>query len=124
MRFSRSMYEMKRNKTASEPMVGNAGDRKRVAVGKEDREKLDVWLTKSPDQVFVAVCFWFNIRLNYKEDINFVIDILVKLVTSFVETLVLEKGNGILLSLVLIPMQTKLAPFFFFFFLLRQILSF
>ena len=99
MRFSRSMYEMKRNKTASEPMVGNAGDRKRVAVGKEDREKLDVWLTKSPDQVFVAVCFWFNIRLNYKEDINFVIDILVQIVTSFVVTWVLEKGNRILLSL-------------------------
>ena len=80
-------------------MVGNAGDRKRVAVGKEDREKLDVWLTKSPDQVFVAVCFWFNIRLNYKEDINFVIDILVQLVASFVVTWVLEKGNRILLSL-------------------------
>ena len=51
MRFSKSMYETKRNKTAAEPMVGNAGDRKRVAVGEEDREKLDMWLTKSPDQV-------------------------------------------------------------------------
>ena len=55
MRFSKSMYEMKRNKTASEPMVGNAGDRKRVAVGKEDREKLDTWLTKPPEKVWLLL---------------------------------------------------------------------
>ena len=45
MTFSNNMYISKRNSTAVEPMVGNAGYRKRVALTKEDREKLDEWIT-------------------------------------------------------------------------------
>ena len=51
MTFSNNMYISKRNSTAVEPMVGNAGDRKRVALTKEDREKLDEWMTSSLETV-------------------------------------------------------------------------
>ena len=36
MQFSKSMMEMKRNKTAEEPLKQNAGARKRVALEEED----------------------------------------------------------------------------------------
>ena len=51
MRFSRSMMEMKRNKTAEEPLKQNAGARKRVALEEEDRVKMDKWMTKPVHKV-------------------------------------------------------------------------
>ena len=35
--------------------MAKAGDRKMVAVGEEDKEMLDMWLTKPPYKVFIAV---------------------------------------------------------------------
>ena len=51
MRFSKSMMEMKRNKTAEEPLKQNAGARKRVALEEEDRVKMDRWMTKPVHKV-------------------------------------------------------------------------
>ena len=44
MVFSNNMYIAKRNRTAAEPMEGNAGDRKRKALEVADREKMDAWM--------------------------------------------------------------------------------
>ena len=52
MRFSKTMMEMKRNKTAEEPKKQNAGTRKRVALEEEDRVKLDRWMTKPEHKVW------------------------------------------------------------------------
>ena len=51
MTFSSNMYTSKRNLTALEPMEGNAGDRKRVALDESDLEKMDKWMSKDLDQV-------------------------------------------------------------------------
>ena len=51
MRFSKTMMEMKRKKTAKEPKKQNAGARKRVALGEENRVKLDMWMTESVPKV-------------------------------------------------------------------------
>ena len=48
------MYRMKRNLTASEPMEGNAGDRKRFAFTDEDKAKLDLWVTSPLDEVCIV----------------------------------------------------------------------
>ena len=55
MVFSNNMYLSKRNLTALEPMEGNAGDRKRVALEPSDREKMDQWMTKDLDQVITCI---------------------------------------------------------------------
>ena len=44
MSFSNNQYIAKRNRTAAEPMEGNAGDRKREALGVADIEKMDTWM--------------------------------------------------------------------------------
>ena len=46
MRFSKTMMEMKRNKTAEEPKKQNAGARKRVK-----RVKMDRWMTEPVHKV-------------------------------------------------------------------------
>ena len=46
MWLSKTMMEMKRNKTAEEPKKQNAGARKRVTLKEEDRVKMDRWMTK------------------------------------------------------------------------------
>ena len=51
MTFSSNMYTSKRNLTALEPMEGNAGDRKRVALDESDLEKMDKWMSRDLDQV-------------------------------------------------------------------------
>ena len=51
--FSNNMYRMKRNLTASEPMEGNAGDRKRFAFTDEDKEKMDLWVTSPLHEVCI-----------------------------------------------------------------------
>ena len=62
MTFSNNMYLSKRNLTALEPMEGNAGDRKRVAIDQPDRDKMDQWM--SPDLEQVITCkSQFNITL-------------------------------------------------------------
>ena len=54
MAFSNNQYIAKRNRTAAEPMEGNAGDRKRVAIGVADREKMDAWLQSDLNEVLVV----------------------------------------------------------------------
>ena len=49
--FANNMYNAKRNSTAIEPMKGNAGDRKRTALSKEDSAKMDDWMLSDLDQV-------------------------------------------------------------------------
>ena len=51
MPFSKTMMEMKRNKTDKEPKKQNAGGRKRVALEEEDRVKLDRCMTKPDHKV-------------------------------------------------------------------------
>ena len=54
MRFSKTMMEMKRKKTAEEPKKQDAGARKRVALEEEDRVKLYrcTMFTKHPHVVY------------------------------------------------------------------------
>ena len=49
--FSKTIMEMKRNKTAEEPKKQNAGARNRVALEEEDRVKLDRWMTEPVHKV-------------------------------------------------------------------------
>ena len=51
MTFAMNMYNAKRNSTGIEPMPGNAGDRKRTALSREDREKMDGYMTSDLDKV-------------------------------------------------------------------------
>ena len=51
IRFSKTMMEMKRNKTAKEQKKQNAGARERVALEEEDMKKLDRWMTKPKHKV-------------------------------------------------------------------------
>ena len=44
MTFSNNQYIAKRNMTAAEPMLGNAGDRKRKAIEVADQDKMDSWM--------------------------------------------------------------------------------
>ena len=46
-----NMYNAKRNSTGIEPMSGNAGDRKRTALSREDSAKMDDWMLSDLDQV-------------------------------------------------------------------------
>ena len=56
MTFSSNMYTSKRNLTALEPMEGNAGDRKRVALDESDLEKMDKWMSRDLEQVIRFAC--------------------------------------------------------------------
>ena len=51
MTFANNMYNAKRNSTGIEPMSGNAGDRKRTALSREDSAKMDDWMLSDLDQV-------------------------------------------------------------------------
>ena len=51
MTFANNMYNAKRNSTGIEPMSGNAGDRKRAALSREDSAKMDDWMLSDLDQV-------------------------------------------------------------------------
>ena len=51
MTFANNMYNAKRNSTGIEPMSGNAGDRKRTALSREDSAKMDDWMLSDHDQV-------------------------------------------------------------------------
>merc|ERR1719391_267148 len=51
MTFSNNMYLSKINLTALEPMEGNAGDRRRVAIDQPDRDKMDQWMSQDLEQV-------------------------------------------------------------------------
>ena len=62
MTFSNNMYLSKRNLTALEPMEGNAGDRKRVAIDQPDRDKMDQWMSQDLEQVITCKS-QFNITL-------------------------------------------------------------
>ena len=55
MTFANNMYNAKRNSTGVEPMRGNAGDRRRKALSKEDREKMDGWMTSDLDEVIAKI---------------------------------------------------------------------
>ena len=55
MLFSNNMYKSKRNKTATEPMEHNAGERKRFAITDEDKEKIDNWVMLPLDEVCILV---------------------------------------------------------------------
>ena len=57
MVFSNNMYIAKRNRTAAEPMEGNAGDRKRKALEVADREKMDAWMLEDLSKVLFSVGF-------------------------------------------------------------------
>lgn len=54
MTFSNNQYIAKRNRTAAEPMEGNAGDRKREAIGVVDTEKMDTWIQADLNKVSVV----------------------------------------------------------------------
>ena len=60
--FSNNMYLSKRNLTALEPMEGNAGDRKRVALDQSDRDKMDQWMSQDLAEVFHSITL-FNLLL-------------------------------------------------------------
>ena len=51
MTFANNMYNAKRNSTGIEPMSGNAGDRKRTALSREDSAKMDDWMLSDLDEV-------------------------------------------------------------------------
>ena len=57
MVFSNNMYIAKRNRTAAEPMEGNAGDRKRKALEVADREKMDAWMLEDLSKVLFLLVF-------------------------------------------------------------------
>lgn len=61
--FANNMYNAKRNSTGVEPMSGNAGDRKRRALSKEDREKMDGWMTSDLDEVVAKFKSLMNFHL-------------------------------------------------------------
>ena len=46
-----NMYNAKRNSTSIKSMSGNAGDRKRAALSREDSAKMDDWMLSDHDQV-------------------------------------------------------------------------
>ena len=65
-RFSKTMMEMKRNKTAVEPKKQDAGARNRVTLEEEDRVKFDRWMTKPKHKVrTVFPCCLFTMSFIY-----------------------------------------------------------
>ena len=60
MTFSNNMYNAKRNSTGIEPMSGNAGDRKRTALSREDSVKMDDWMLSDLNQVVAEICIMYK----------------------------------------------------------------